>query len=264
MIENVIHGLGLFPLNPINIDESILNPPKAIIRITESTDTTCFDQVDVSIPATGTSAVDQVKVCIGEPIANTSILINTVADITISQIGTVADITMSSTDRGHREAAETSSKFPTDTVGQESVCHLQPVRETYPNNVLSLCAHAKSTYAIRNKFPKALSGKEALMMLKEKEEEKRAEEEAKQKRKEERPAKRKQKAEEKEGKLLQREEIKRKRTAAKTTKLTMQAKKRKATQSSSSESDANDDVPNIMDSDDDFDEKFTCMSRLWV
>ena len=111
----------------------------------------------------------------------------------------------------------------------------------------------KQTATTRQKLPKALSGMDALKMLKERLDKKKADKEAKIRRKEEREQKRKQKEEEKLRKKQEREEIKKTRSLEKRAK---QSKKRKVVYSSS-ESELGSEVA-YADSDDEFDEKKLC------
>ena len=116
----------------------------------------------------------------------------------------------------------------------------------------------RSINTLRKKLPKALSGKDALRMLKDKEEEKKANEIAKQKRKEERLFKKAQKEEEKERKRIAREENKLKRKQKQLEKA--QSKKQKYRKESNESDDSEEEaILKLVDSSkEEFEETLTC------
>ncbi|XP_053392074.1 uncharacterized protein LOC128554789 [Mercenaria mercenaria] len=275
-LENAVHGFqkcGLFPLNPRNIDLTKLNPSKAITRVTGSGDNpsahqgvtstqpteTCVEDKSTDVDQLDKSTVEvstcnQITTAVEDKTPNelsTSSVINTVSgDQLIADQGTSRQTTTASGDSSRREIQSMSCVTQTreQTISKSfSLLHVPEIKKK------------RSANTVRNKLPKALSGKEALKILLEKEDAKRAEEFAKQKRKEDRLAKKAQKLEEKEQKRIQREETKRKKKQAQLEKLAaVQSKKRKTTESSSSESDVREDAPNLIDSDDEYNEELTC------
>ena len=255
-VENAIHGFqkcGLFPLNPANIDLTKLNPSKVISRMDEK-----GDQVKscCSSTETGNGSKDT-------PVENASSgdgsingVINMSSNISQDLTNPLDQIPV------FQSAGSASTPLPGEKSERKSSCIDRPGNQTVSKSFSLLTVpeieKKRSINTLRKKLPKALSGKDALRMLKDKEEEKKANEIAKQKRKEERLFKKAQKEEEKERKRIAREENKLKRKQKQLEKA--QSKKQKYRKESNESDDSEEEaILKLVDSsEEEFEETLTC------
>ena len=243
-IENAIHGFqrcGLYPLDAEKVDQSRLNPSKLHAQLSKTDAQAGDTKADNQL-----SIVESTPSKHNEPPQPQTITTTSGSSSTdLAAVNTVCNSIVSSTST----PVPSSTNSPTIVVSSD---RQQSVSSSF--DLLKIPEMKKKTTNrnIRSKLPKALSGKEALKLMKERRDAKIAEEENKKKRKEERELKKKQREEEKERKRREREEKRKKRELE---KLLKEQRKRKATSSSSSESDGN---VSFMDTDDDFDELRQC------
>ena len=250
---------GMFPLGPDGIDLSKLGPSKLVARDQSST---------TAVSPEPSSKVQSPNHTAEEEHSISSLVNNSQTNVTEAIVGidasqaNITDVVAGTSDPSHTNITE----FIAGTSSIHNVNKSSSRRdETYVFPAFSKLSvpepvQRKKTDKSKEKMPKALSGSEALKLLREREEKKLAEQKAKEERKKERELKKVQKQQEKEAKEKVRE-LKKKEKEKRLQKLHVEKTrqgKRKFRQIDD-DSDSDEDVSDIpyMDSDSsDFEEEF--------
>ncbi|KAL4233944.1 hypothetical protein ACF0H5_005599 [Mactra antiquata] len=273
--SNGFRRSGLFPLTADGIDKSKLAPSRVASR-TSTNSSTCDQSLEDSNITVVPEPLNISDVAAYEEVWNvTSTPQGNLVDVNLDPDHDFHDSPECSQDQSDAQipdvgrANDVASPNPAELA--QSQWNRQKQRDhDYISPAflhLSIPEPKKKKVAgrMREKLPKALSGKEALRMLREKKAQKEAAEKAKEERKRDRENKKIKKAQEVEEKHKQRELKKRKRELKKQEKLrSKKSKKRSAPSSSDSDSGDENAIP-FMDSDsDDFEEEFEVCPRCFL